>query len=83
MKPQTFFLLLGFLLFRATTPVHATTFEQTYIADGRDHSVSVYINGTGTHSFFVNGVPYGTYNYAAYWNTGSGSVEFWSDRTAR
>ncbi len=72
---------LVFSLILAAFSTRATTFQQSYVADGADHSTNVFITSSGTHSFFVNGVPTGTYNYAAYKNTGGGYVEFWNDST--
>jgi len=72
---------MAFFLFIATN-AYAETYEQTYYADGKDHSQNVTLSSGGTHSFLVNGVPFGTYNYVAYRNTGSGYVEIWSDSTS-
>lgn len=71
----SFFLLAGF--------VSATTYEMSYYSDGKDHfySPTIYLTTGGTHTFFVNGVPWGTFNYAGYKDTGSGYSEIWSDKT--
>jgi len=74
-------LLVGVFLTFASA-AHATTYEQTYYDDGDDHFMDVYLESGGTHSFFVNGVPVGSYNYVAYKDTGSGYNEIWSDSTS-
>ena len=61
---------------------YAATYEQTYHADGADHFMHVSLESGGTHSFFVNGVPWGNYNYVAYRDTGSGYTQIWSDSTS-
>ncbi|MCK5506014.1 MAG: hypothetical protein KAJ10_12680, partial [Thermodesulfovibrionia bacterium] len=76
-----FAVLLGGVFLTFASAAHATTYEQTYYADGADHFMNVYLESGGTHSFFVNGVPYGSYNYVAYKDTGSGYSEIWSDST--
>ena len=75
--------LLGIALLSLVSNAHATTYEQTYYADGADHFKNVYLESGGTHSFFVNGVPTGTYNYVAYRDiaTGNGYTEIWNDST--
>jgi len=77
-----FAVLLGIYFLAFATAAHATTYEQTYYADGADHFKDVYLAGGGTHSFFVNGVPWGSYNYVGYKNTGSGYTQIWSDSTS-
>ena len=77
-----FAVLLGISFLAFATTAHATTYEQTYYADSADHFKDVYLAGGGTHSFFVNGVPWGSYNYVGYKNTGSGYTQIWSDSTS-
>lgn len=62
----------------------ATTYQMTYYADGADHfyTPTIYLTSGGTHTFSVNGVPYGSYNYVAYKDTGSGYTEIWSSSTS-
>ncbi len=73
-------LWLAFLTF--TSNAYAETYEQTYYSDGNDHFMDVQLESGGTHSFFVNHVPLGSYNYVAYKNTGGGYTEIWSDSTS-
>ena len=76
-------LLVGcFVLFACAGLVQAATYTHTYYADGADHFMNVYLDSGGTHTFAVNGVPWGSYNYEAYKNTGSGYYSIWSDSTS-
>ncbi|MEI7900138.1 MAG: CARDB domain-containing protein [bacterium] len=75
-------LVVFLVMFFCVNNVSGETFEQPYYSDGADHSTSCYINGAGTHSFMVIGVPFGSYNYVAYKNTGAGYVQFWESSTA-
>ena len=59
----------------------ADTFTQTYYADGADHTMNVYLQSSGTHTFAVDGVPWGTYNYVGYRDSGSGYTQVYSDST--
>ena len=65
----TIFLFAGF--------ASATTYEMPYYSDGADHFYTppIYLESGGTHSFFVNGVPWGSYNYVAFKDTGSGGAK--------
>ena len=75
-------ILLLLSIFLATS-AQATTYTQTYYADGDDHfySPSIELTSSGTHSFSVDGVPWGTYNYVAYYKTSGDYTEIWSSST--
>jgi hypothetical protein len=68
------------------TTSYATTFEQEYYSDGNDHFMypEPEIESGGTHTFFVNHVSYGYYNYVAYKRSSSLGLYFqiWTDSTS-
>jgi Putative binding domain, N-terminal/Bacterial pre-peptidase C-terminal domain/Viral BACON domain len=65
------------LLFVAmTTGLYADTFTQQYYSDGAEHIAYVSAQ-PGTHTFTVNGVPYGSFNYECYYKISS-SAPAWT-----